>query len=78
MNNFKLKARLIAMVQQQKFRGHSSEYPNNHISISLELCVNVKMNSVDLDVIKLKLFPFSFKDKTNNWFQGLPRGSIDT
>ena len=36
------------------------------------------MNGVDHDVIKLKLFPFSLKEKARNYFQNLAQGSIET
>ena len=36
------------------------------------------MNEVEHNVIKLRLFPFSLKDKARNWFNNLMLGSIDT
>ena len=36
------------------------------------------MNRVDHIVIKLKLFPFSLRDKARNWFKNLMPGSINT
>ena len=36
------------------------------------------MNEVDHDVIKVKLFPFSLKEKARNWFQNIAQGSIQT
>ena len=38
----------------------------------------IKTNGVDHNVIKLKLFPFSLRDKARNWFNNLMSGSIDT
>ena len=77
-NNFELKPALINIVQQQQFGGSSSEDPNGHLSNFLQLCGTIKMNGVDHNVIKLKLFPFSLRDKTRNWFNNLMLGSIDT
>ena len=34
------------------------------------------MNRVNLDVIKLKLFPFSLRDITASWFESLPYGLV--
>ena len=36
------------------------------------------MNGIDHNVIKLKLFPFSIRNKARNWFKILMPGSIDT
>ena len=38
----------------------------------------VKLNGVNLDVIKLQLLPFSPTDTTASWFESLPYGSINT
>ena len=35
------------------------------------------MNEVDHDVIKLKIFPFSLRDKARSWFHNLMVGSIN-
>ena len=48
------------------------------LSNFLELCGTIKMKGVDHDVIKLKLFPFSLKEKARNWFHNLAKGSIET
>ena len=77
-NNFELKPSMISMVQQQQFVGHSLEDPNAHLSNFLELCETIKMNGVDHNVIKLKLFHYSLKDKARKWFQNLAQGSIET
>ena len=73
-NNFELKPSLISMVQQQQFGGHSSENLNAYFSSFLELRGTIKMNGVYHDVIKLKLFPFSPKEKARNRFHNLAQG----
>ena len=77
-NNFELKPALINMVQQQQFGGNSLEDPNVPLSNFLQLCDIIMMNGVDHNIIKLKLFPFSLRDKARNWFNNLMPGSIDT
>ena len=77
-NNFELKPALISIVQQQQFECSPSEDPNGHLSNFLQLCDIIKMNGVDNNVIKLKHFPFSLRDKARNWFNNLMSGSIDT
>ena len=76
--NFELKPNLIAMAQQQQFRGLQLEDPHNHLSSFLELCDTVKYNAVPHDTVKLQLFPFSLRDKAHTWFHALLKGSIET
>ena len=66
------------MVQQQQFGGNLAENPNGHLSNFLQLCGTIKMNRVDHNVIKLKLFLFSLRDEARNWFNNLMSGSINT
>ena len=77
-NNFELKPALINMVQPQHFGGSPLEDPNGHLSNFLQLCGSIKMNEVDHNVIKPKLFLFSLRDYARNWFNNLMLGSIDT
>ncbi|XP_020266504.1 uncharacterized protein LOC109841993 [Asparagus officinalis] len=77
-NNFELKPSLLSLVQQNQFGGTPTEDPNLHISVFLEYCDTLKMNGVSDDAIKLRLFPFSLRDKARAWLQSLPPGSITT
>ena len=75
-NNFELKPELIQMVQHTcQFRGFPHDDPNEHISSFLEICDTQRINGVSLEVIKLKLFPFSLKDKAKTWFNSLPKNT---
>ncbi|KAF7821315.1 hypothetical protein G2W53_026770 [Senna tora] len=60
------------------FGGSPIEDPNNHILNFLEICDTFKHNGVSDDAIRLRLFPFSLRDKTKVWLQSLPEGSIST
>ncbi|XP_020245227.1 uncharacterized protein LOC109823363 [Asparagus officinalis] len=66
------------MVQQNQFGGGATEDPNLHLSIFLEYCDTLKLNGVTNDAIRLRLFPFSLKDKARAWLHSLPAGSITT
>ena len=77
-NNFELKLALINMVQQNQYTRLAHEDPNVHLATFLEIADTVKMNSVTEDVIKMRLFPFSLRDKARGWLQSLQPGSIST
>lgn len=70
-NNFELKPALISMVQQAQFSGSPLDDPNIHLAIFLEICDAVKINGVTEDTIRLRLFPFSLRDKARGWLQSL-------
>ena len=70
-NNFELKPALISMVQQAQFSGSPLDDPNIHLKMFLEICDTVKMNGVTEDIIRLRLFPFSLRDKARGWLQSL-------
>ena len=55
------------MVQQSQFGGNAIEDPNAHLATFLEICDTIKMNGVNDDTIRLRLFPFSLKDKAKIW-----------
>jgi len=51
---------------------------NLHLSVFLEVCDTLKINGASTDAIRLRLFPFSLKDKARAWLHSLPPGSIST
>ena len=42
------------------------------------MCATVNINGVTNDAIRLRLFPFSVKDKTQLWLASFPSESITT
>ena len=76
-NNFGIKPIILQMIQNSvKFSGLPSEDPNAHIYIFLEICNLFKQNGVSDDAIKLRLFPFSLRDKVRVWLNSMPAGTF--
>ena len=77
VNNFEIKPAIIQMIQHSiQFGDLSHEDPNAHIASFLEVCDTFKSNGVSDDAIRLRLFPFSLRDRAKGWLQTLPSGSI--
>ncbi|KAF7812340.1 uncharacterized protein G2W53_033316 [Senna tora] len=64
-NQFEIKPSIIQMLPS--FYGLSSENPYKHIDEFLEVCSTFKLPNVSEDAIRLRLFPFSLKDKAKHW-----------
>ncbi|KAK5783943.1 hypothetical protein PVK06_038460 [Gossypium arboreum] len=78
-NTFELKPNTIQMIKQFiQFDGLQDEDPNAHLANFLEFCDTFKINGVSDDAIRLRLFPFSLRNKAKQWLNSLPRGSITT
>ena len=63
-NEFELKPSYVNMIQKSvQFHGLPSEDPNLHITYFLDICDMFRVNDVPDDAIRLRLFPFSLKDR---------------
>ncbi|XP_019171005.1 PREDICTED: uncharacterized protein LOC109166517 [Ipomoea nil] len=66
------------MAASDPFGGSPTEDPNAHVIKFLRLCGTFKMNGVTQDAIRLRLFPFSLKDKADDWLSSHPDNHFDT
>ncbi|XP_026458448.1 uncharacterized protein LOC113358953 [Papaver somniferum] len=54
------------------FYGRKNENPYYHIRDIEELCGTVKIKDLTDEYLRLRLFPFSLKDKEKSWLDALP------
>ncbi|KAL4377420.1 hypothetical protein GQ457_02G021700 [Hibiscus cannabinus] len=50
----------------------------HHIRAFLEVCDSFRQQGVHEDVLKLKLFPYSLRDRARAWLSGVPAGSLES
>ena len=58
------------------FHGMESENPYSHMREFEEVCNTFKEETVTVDLMRLKLFPFTFKDKAKIWLNSLRPRSV--
>ncbi|KAJ9543915.1 hypothetical protein OSB04_023622 [Centaurea solstitialis] len=75
-DNFILKTRLVHLLPS--YHGLENEDPNKHLKEFHVVCLSMKPHEVTEDLIKLKAFPFSLKDRAKDWLYSLPSGSVTT
>ncbi|KAJ9542794.1 hypothetical protein OSB04_029300 [Centaurea solstitialis] len=74
--NFALKAGLVHLLPT--YHGLENEDPNKHLKQFHIVCLSMKPAEVSEDLIKLKAFPFSLKDRATDWLYSLPPNSVET
>jgi hypothetical protein len=78
VNFYEIKPALLNLVIKEQFSGASTNDAAAHLNNFVELCEMQKYKDADGDIIKLKLFPFSFRGRAKDWLLSLLRNSIDS
>ncbi|XP_050217081.1 uncharacterized protein LOC126667968 [Mercurialis annua] len=74
---FEIKPSTIQLLENRcAFYGLSQEDPNAHIAKFLGVLNTFKLHGITADQIKLRMFPFSLRDKASLWLHSLPNESI--
>lgn len=66
-NNFELKPILLSMVPRNQIFGLLIDDLNQHLSIFIEFCDNLKIDGASNEAIQLWLFSLSLRDKAKAW-----------
>jgi hypothetical protein len=73
-SHFNFKSGIIQLLPS--FHGLDLENPYLHLREFEEVCNTYNDLNCSINTIRLKLFPFSLKDKAKTWLQNLRPGSI--
>ncbi|KAK8684165.1 hypothetical protein V6N13_040196 [Hibiscus sabdariffa] len=77
--HFELKPVMFNMLNTLgRFGGSPTENAQQHLKSFLEICKSFKIHGVSNDVLKLKLFPYSLRDKAKVWLNNLQPGSLQS
>ena len=77
-NNFELNPALIGFMERDQFGGFPSDNPNAHLRKFLAKCDTIKLNGVSADAIRMRLFPFSLRDRASDRLQNEEPNSFTT
>ena len=77
--NFELKPVMFQMLQTVgQFNGLANEDLHLHLKLFLEISNAFKIAGAIQDALRLRLFPYSLRDRARAWLNSLPSDSITT
>ncbi|KAK9009172.1 hypothetical protein V6N11_035717 [Hibiscus sabdariffa] len=77
--HFELKPVMFNMLNTLgQFGGTPNENARQHLKFFLQICNSFKIHGVSNDVLKLKLFSYSLRDKAKTWLNNLQPGSLQS
>ncbi|KAL4281702.1 hypothetical protein GQ457_03G019170 [Hibiscus cannabinus] len=77
--HFQLKPVMFNMLNTLgQFGGTPNENARQNLKPFLEICNSFKIHGVSNDALKLKLFPYSLRDKAKTWLNNLQPGSLQS
>jgi hypothetical protein len=71
---YEIKSSIIQMLLS--FYGLSNEDPYKHLDEFIEICSTMRLQNFSKDALRMRLFPFSLKDKAKYWLNSLKTNSI--
>ncbi|KAL4323329.1 hypothetical protein GQ457_11G021570 [Hibiscus cannabinus] len=76
---FELKPVMFNMLNSiGQFGGSPHEDARQHLRSFIEVCDAFRQQGVHEDVLRLKLFPYSLRDRARLWFNSIPSGSVES
>ncbi|KAK9046177.1 hypothetical protein V6N11_052076 [Hibiscus sabdariffa] len=79
VEHFELKPVMFNMLNTLgQFGGTPNENARQHLNSFLEICNSFKIHGVSNDVLKLKLFHYSLRDKAKTWLNNLQPDSLQS
>ena len=74
--NFELKSGFLHHLP--KFHGLNNEDPNKHLKQFEFVCGSMCPQGANLNILRMKAFPFTLEDRSQTWLFDLPAGTINT
>jgi len=73
-SHFEIKSGFIQILPL--FYGLSTDDPYKHLDEFIEICSTIRLQNFSKDALRMRLFPFSLKDKAKYWLNSLETNSI--